>query len=532
MLTLSDVVLTLGTAGNERVLLRGADLSVAGGDTVLLTGLDAPARRAMADLLAGRIRPAYGSVTLERGDAGRTVLDAGDEPSDGIWQDLGGASPPRAVVVLAGRRPAGWPDRYRCLELRGGRFVPGRAGATVRVPLALLEQRIRQALTEAGAPPAASASVARVLVDAECRGHRSHGVALLPTYLRRIGAGGIVAGARPALTEVTGSLAVVDAGGGFGQPAMDVAAEWCAAAAAATGVAAVAVHNNNHVGMLAAYRWPFQRDDVVGLLMNTSGPSVSAPGAAYPTLGSNALCLVTPGAAGEPFCIDLATGVVAAGKIRDAANLGVPVPEAWLRDAAGRPTTDPDELDRGGSIPLFGGYKGLCVTLIVEILAGGRSRAGGSAPMWPSSASILTRSWAAASCSSASPPPTSQDGSRRTRSSAPCGRRYAPATTNRRPGRGSPTRWRRTRRPTSGGTAPPSPSPCSGSWDGRPATEPRAGQCARLASGAVLPPRQRRGRPLHRDLARRLPQGARSRPDRLRASRRTRARHAALRAAA
>ncbi|MEV4476931.1 Ldh family oxidoreductase [Nonomuraea sp. NPDC049504] len=370
MLTLSDVVLTLGTAGNERVLLRGADLSVAGGDTVLLTGLDAPARRAMADLLAGRIRPAYGSVTLERGDAGRTVLDAGDEPSDGIWQDLGGASPPRAVVVLAGRRPAGWPDRYRCLELRGGRFVPGRAGATVRVPLALLEQRIRQALTEAGAPPAASASVARVLVDAECRGHRSHGVALLPTYLRRISAGGIVAGARPALTEVTGSLAVVDAGGGFGQPAMDVAAEWCAAAAAATGVAAVAVHNNNHVGMLAAYRWPFQRDDVVGLLMNTSGPSVSAPGAAYPTLGSNALCLVTPGAAGEPFCIDLATGVVAAGKIRDAANLGVPVPEAWLRDAAGRPTTDPDELDRGGSIPLFGGYKGLCVTLIVEILAG------------------------------------------------------------------------------------------------------------------------------------------------------------------
>src|SRR5205823_3109626 len=33
------------------------------------------------------------------------------------------------------------------------------------------------------------------------------------------------------------------------------------------------------------------------------------------------------------------------------------------------------DLDRGGSVPVFGGYKGLCVSLVVEILAGGLSAA-------------------------------------------------------------------------------------------------------------------------------------------------------------
>lgn len=39
-------------------------------------------------------------------------------------------------------------------------------------------------------------------------------------------------------------------------------------------------------------------------------------------------------------------------------------------DRQGRPTTDPQELDRGGAVPVFGGHKGLGVALITEVLAG------------------------------------------------------------------------------------------------------------------------------------------------------------------
>ncbi|GAA0443857.1 hypothetical protein Acor_27420 [Acrocarpospora corrugata] len=359
-LELRDVVLSLGPPGGERVLLRGADLQVREGESVLLSGLDGEARRGLTALLEGRMPPTYGTVSVGRGT---TVLDAGDRP--GSVTVAGEAS---SVIVLAGQDGEGPPGRFRSLRLDGGQFVESPAG---RVPLAELHRRTVAALLAAGVGEEAAEAAGGVLVDAERRGHRSHGVALLPTYLRRIRDGGIRAGSLPRLTEITPALASVDAGGGLGQPAARLAADWCAARAAEHGLAAVAVHDNNHVGMLAAYRHAFQRHQVVGFLLNTSGPSIAAPGAAVPTLGSNAICLVTPSAAGaEPFCVDLATGVVAAGKIRDAANRGVPVPPGWLQDASGAPSTDPGDLDRDGAIPLFGGYKGLCVTLLAEILAG------------------------------------------------------------------------------------------------------------------------------------------------------------------
>ncbi|MFH8337445.1 Ldh family oxidoreductase [Streptomyces sp. AM6-12] len=387
MLELSDVVLALGPDGAERVLLRGADLRVAEGETVLVTGLDAMARHSLTGLLTGRLRPRYGTVRAARARAGALgdqplagetlVLDGGDRPPANPAVTPLPNGPLGTVVVLGG---PGWtsaqvPGGHRTVTLQGGCFLaePSRPAPLRAVHMTLDEVRRRthRSLTEAGADAASAALVADVLVDADRRGHASHGVALLPTYLRRITDGGIVVGAEPRLTPVAPTLASVDAGGGFGQPAADLAARWCAATAAEHGLAAVAVHTNNHVGMLAAYRRPFQEHGVVGLLLNISAPSVAAPGARRPTLGSNAVCLVTPTAAEEPFCIDLATGIVAAGKIRDARHRGEPVPQGWLLDRTGTPTTDPAELDQGGSIPLFGDYKGLCVTLIAEILAGG-----------------------------------------------------------------------------------------------------------------------------------------------------------------
>ena len=394
MLEMADVVLATGPDGAERVLLRGADLSVADGETVLLTGLDRAARRGLMSLLTGRTPPRYGTVRAPGARAGTTgdlpdgggtlVLDGGDAP---LGEQAGKRLPnavDAAVLVLGG---PGWstaevPGGHRVLTLSGGHFLQGPASRPsktgspapegVRMALDEVRRRTERALAEAGADDTTAALVSEVLVDADRRGHASHGVALLPTYLRRIADGGILAAAVPRLTPVTPVLASIDAGGGFGQPAADQASRWCAATAARRGLAAVAVHTNNHVGMLAAYRKPFQEHGVVGLLLNISAPSVAAPGARRPTLGSNAVCLVTPvPARDEPFCVDLATGVVAAGKIRDAGHRRAPVPPGWLLDRDGDVTTDPAQLDQGGSIPLFGDYKGLCITLIAEILAGG-----------------------------------------------------------------------------------------------------------------------------------------------------------------
>ncbi|MFJ7336780.1 Ldh family oxidoreductase [Streptomyces sp. NPDC101116] len=73
---------------------------------------------------------------------------------------------------------------------------------------------------------------------------------------------------------------------------------------------------------------------------------------------------------GRPLVVDFATGAVASGKIRHAARRGERVPGTWLMDRDGRPTTDPEELDRGGAVPVFGGHKGLGVQVITEVLSG------------------------------------------------------------------------------------------------------------------------------------------------------------------
>ncbi|MER5891308.1 Ldh family oxidoreductase, partial [Streptomyces sp. NPDC001941] len=248
--------------------------------------------------------------------------------------------------------------------------APAPPPAQARFSTTALTAAATGSLTDAGVDAERAALVARVLVDADVRGHFSHGVGLLPMYLDRLARGGIDPAAEPEWLTEGDPVAVLDARGGFGQVAAERAAEHCARRAAATGLAAVAVRGNNHIGMLAAYRDHFVRHGVVGLVLNISGPSVAAPGAGRPTLGNDAVCMVVPRGGQRPLVVDFATGTVASGKIRHAAHRGEPVPETWLVDRAGRPTTDPEELDRGGAVPVFGGHKGLGVAVITEVLAG------------------------------------------------------------------------------------------------------------------------------------------------------------------
>ncbi|MGW5685412.1 Ldh family oxidoreductase [Nonomuraea sp. NPDC003754] len=371
MLTVRDLVVVVGAPGEEAVLLRGLDLDISAGQTVLVRGARGSGKSVLGAVLKGELRPRFGQISgqvLVVDDADRLPVDhlaalVRERKASGKTTVL------LATDAVQGERVM--PDRV--FTLAKGTLIPESSapdpGPDLRLPAGKVRDLTVAALRGVGATEKTAGIVADVLVEADVRGHPSHGVGLLPTYLERVSAGGIDPTARPVLSA-RGATARVDARAGFGQVAAARAAEWCALTAVRTGVSAVAVHHNNHVGMMAAYRWPFQRHRTVGLLYNVSGPSLAAPGAVRPTLGSNAVCLVTPTRRDEPFVVDFATGVVAIGKIRDAGHRGAPVPPGWLLDGEGRTTTDPADLEQGGSVPLFGGYKGLCVTVIAEVLAG------------------------------------------------------------------------------------------------------------------------------------------------------------------
>ncbi|QDD62592.1 Ldh family oxidoreductase (plasmid) [Streptomyces albidoflavus] len=399
-LRIADLIVAEGPEGAERILVPGLTLSVAPGEIVALRADEAASAAALVDVLAGRRRAQYGVVAtgtrgLSRrvaplrasgvavvrpgrpgahrtGSAPVLVVDAvgaGPEARDAADLAHEAARKGKAVLlVTAADEPASAADRV--VRLGTGPGPARRTAPDPRFTVEALTEAAVGSLTAAGVAPGRAALVARVLVDADVRGHFSHGIGLLPMYLDRLARGGIDAAAEPEWLSQDGPVHVLEARGGFGQVAAERAAADCARRAAGTGLAAVAVRGNNHIGMLAAYREHFARHGVVGLVLNISGAGVAAPGAGRPTLGNDAVCMVAPRESGRPLVVDFATGTVASGKIRHAAHRGEQIPADWLVDRQGRPTTDPRELDRGGAVPVFGGHKGLGVALITEVLAG------------------------------------------------------------------------------------------------------------------------------------------------------------------
>jgi hydroxycarboxylate dehydrogenase B len=104
---------------------------------------------------------------------------------------------------------------------------------------------------------------------------------------------------------------------------------------------------------------------------------VAPPGGIEPRLSTNPICLGAP-TPGDPLVLDMGTSVAAEGKVRVQFQKGERVPEGWLLDEHGRPTTDPGVLyrePRGSILPLGGAqaYKGFGLALLLDALAGGLS---------------------------------------------------------------------------------------------------------------------------------------------------------------
>jgi len=117
------------------------------------------------------------------------------------------------------------------------------------------------------------------------------------------------------------------------------------------------------------------------------GRGVAPPGGTEARIGTNPLCLGAP-SKGDPLVLDIGTSVVAEGKVRVAFNKGQKVPEGWLLDPQGQPTTDPGVLykePRGSILPLGGNqaYKGFGIGMLLDAFVGGLSGAPCSAPSRP-----------------------------------------------------------------------------------------------------------------------------------------------------
>lgn len=233
----------------------------------------------------------------------------------------------------------------------------------------------------AGVPAEDAGTIADNLVGANLRGHDSHGVMRIPQYLGFLEKGQYQTGIELKVERETPAVVVCDAGWGFGQVQAHRLLDKVMAKARALGLGAGAMRNCGHIGRLGDYA---ERAAEAGLVLLATvnnagaGQRVAPPGGLEPRLGTNPLCIAVPTESG-PILLDFGTSVAAEGKVR-VYYLGgkKPVPEGWLLDCEGHPTTDPCVLyepPTGSILPMGGmqSYKGFGLALVLDMLAGGLS---------------------------------------------------------------------------------------------------------------------------------------------------------------
>ena len=232
-----------------------------------------------------------------------------------------------------------------------------------------LRALIATLFTAAGVPDGDAATVAEVLVEADLRGVESHGSTRVAGYLSMMKLGLLNPRPKVAVVRDTPALAMLEGDNGFGIVVARRAMRMAIDKAKAIGVACVTVRNVSHTGLVGFYPMMAAAEGLIGLAMN-NGPKILPPfGGTTPTYATNPFAAAFPGA-GDPIVLDMATSVVAGGKLRLAAKKGAPIPPDWALDREGVPTTDPNEAIFHGFMQWAGGYKGFGLATVVEVLSG------------------------------------------------------------------------------------------------------------------------------------------------------------------
>lgn len=237
------------------------------------------------------------------------------------------------------------------------------------IPEAELRNRCITILETVGMPREAAEHVAACLVLADLRGVSSHGVTRLPIYVERIQRGSIDPKATPAVLREAPAAAALDGRKGHGIPtgvfAMDLAIE----KARTAGVGVVTVRNSNHFGMAWYFVKRAVEQDMIGVALSNADSFIAPWGAGRRYLGTNPLAIGLPAGEEVPVGLDMATSVVAHGKIKLAHDAGQSIPLGWALDKDGNPTTDPAAALEGALLP-FGEAKGSAISLIIDLLCG------------------------------------------------------------------------------------------------------------------------------------------------------------------
>jgi LDH2 family malate/lactate/ureidoglycolate dehydrogenase len=233
-------------------------------------------------------------------------------------------------------------------------------------------------LIQAGLDADKAEIVARTLVEGDLLGHTTHGLALLPGYLKDLVAGGMTAHGSYRVLRDKPAVQLWDGERLPGPWLIEQGLDMLIPRARELGVATLAIKRSHHIACLAVYLMRAAKEGMLMLLASSdpAAASVAPFGGTQPVMTPNPIAMGFPCSRGDVL-IDISASITTNGMCNRRAAAGEKFAEDWLMDAQGNPTNDPAVFAQnppGTILPIGGlsyGHKGYGLGLMVEALTGG-----------------------------------------------------------------------------------------------------------------------------------------------------------------
>eukprot|EP00040_Diaphanoeca_grandis_P022903 m.123881 g.123881 ORF g.123881 m.123881 type:complete len:434 (+) comp29020_c0_seq1:265-1566(+) len=243
---------------------------------------------------------------------------------------------------------------------------------------------IEEILSKAGFSDVEKSLMSNHLVEANLKGHDSHGVQMVPAYIEAVKTGRLKP-RFPTSIELQCNGQFISVNGkdgdthGAGHVLCHKATVALINAAKQHGIAVMALKSAFHVGRVGTFAEMATREGLVSFFHTNV---VDHEPIVAPYGGIKARCGTNPYTCGIPFSeqiggivLDFATSTMANGKLQNLLSKAERVPDGVVINKNGEPSNDPsetfklDHTERGCILP-FGLHKGASLMLVNELLAG------------------------------------------------------------------------------------------------------------------------------------------------------------------
>ena len=245
-----------------------------------------------------------------------------------------------------------------------------------KIKLAELQRFCEEALVKSGVSYQDAKTVSDVLITTDTFGVMTHGTKNLNQYIQKMYAGGLDAKAEPTVEAEGPAFAIINGNKAIGMVSACKAMNMAIEKAKQVGIAYVGVKNSCHFGAAGYYANLAAKEGLIGLSMSNADPVIAVPNGSKKAIGTNPFSFAAPLGDGKSIFLDIALSNVAALKVIMAQEKNQEIPNTWLVDEEGLPTTDAFKFPKNASLQPMAAHKGYGLAVLVELLASVMTGAG------------------------------------------------------------------------------------------------------------------------------------------------------------